>query len=241
MVNLNKTDRKECASSRGVFFNTGKGFHLQILDVKHPDYVAVVDPDTAFWALIEKKNIAENIDENSQLLKKYREKSEKFSSEMEDLRFNLALSAVYFNPTERCNLNCNYCYIPESFRKNGRDMSKTEIFNALDILKNHFNKTLPKGRLPQIVFHGSEPMLNRESIFEAMDKFKNDFAFGIQTNGTLLDDESIKFLSSKNISIGLSLDGHISKIADMTRKNWAQKGVSEKVVEVIKKLKGYHN
>ena len=39
------------------------------------------------------------------------------------LRFGLKPSAVYFNPTERCNLNCTYCYIPEDMRRNGQHMS----------------------------------------------------------------------------------------------------------------------
>ena len=59
---------------------------------------------------------------------------------MYDLRFNLSLSAVYFNPTERCNLNCDYCYIPESLRKNGKNMSKTDIFKAMEILKEYWVK-----------------------------------------------------------------------------------------------------
>ncbi len=160
---------------------------------------------------------------------------------MYDLRFKLSLSAVYFNPTERCNLNCDYCYIPESLRKNGKNMSKTDIFKAMNILKEYFTKTLPENRKPQIIFHGAEPMLNKEYLFETIDAFKNDFAFGVQTNGTLFDDKDLEFLTSRDISIGLSLDGHIDNIANITRKNWAGKGVFEKVVETIKKLKGYHN
>ncbi len=43
----------------------------------------------------------------------YRKKSAAFVQEMGVLRFGLKPSAVYFNPAERCNLNCDYCYIPE--------------------------------------------------------------------------------------------------------------------------------
>ncbi len=42
------------APSQGLFLNTGNGPSLVPVDIKHPDYVALIDPDTAFWSLIEK-------------------------------------------------------------------------------------------------------------------------------------------------------------------------------------------
>jgi len=84
-------------------------------------------------------------------------------------------------------------------------------------------------------------MLNRDAVFTAIDRYKDSFLFGIQTNGTLLDDGAIKFLTSRGVSIGLSLDGHIKGIADRVRKTWAGEGVSDKVVSVIGKLRGYEN
>ncbi len=125
-------------------------------------------------------------------------------------------------------------------RKNGRHMTEKELFAALAKLKAHFRKTMPKGRLPQIVFHGAEPMLNREAVFRGIEKYKNDFQFGIQTNATLLDDEAIEFLTARDVSIGLSLDGHTAAIAGKTRANWAGQGVFAKVEETIGKLRGYH-
>ena len=77
------------------------------------------------------------------------------------LRFGLKPSAVYFNPTARCNLNCTYCYIPETMRRSGPQMTTAQLLDALARLKDYFKTTVPKGRLPQIVFHGSEPLLAR--------------------------------------------------------------------------------
>ncbi len=62
-----------------------------------------------------------------------------------------------------------------------------------------------------------------------------------RTNGTLLDAESIEFLVSRNIGIGLSLDGHEESIANRTRKNWAGEGFFKKVVVTLERLKGYSN
>jgi uncharacterized protein len=228
------------ASTRGIYFNTGNGPTIQPIDIGHPEYIALLDPDTAFWSLIKKDKLGEALTSGS-FMEQYREKVASFSAEMQALRFGLTPSAVYFNPTERCNLNCDYCYIPETIRKNGKHMSEEELIKALGILKTHFQETLTDGRRPQIVFHGSEPMMNRKAIFSAIEAYEDVFLFGVQTNGTLLDDEAVEFLTEHGISIGLSLDGHIRQIADATRKTWDGSGVSEKVVSIIKKLKNYQN
>lgn len=231
---------KTISSSEGIYFNTGNGFQLQPIDIKHKDYIAVISADTAFWALV-KKNQLGKICSDSSFLSQYRKKERSFLKEMKDLRFGLNPSAVYFNPTDRCNLNCSYCYIPEELRKNGSSMSVEELTKALEILKDYFNITLPEDQKPQIVFHGAEPLLNREAIFLVMDRFLEDFRFGIQTNGTLLDNKAIEFLTSRGISIGLSLDAPIPEKADVMRKTWNGEGVSQMVIEAVKALKGYAN
>ncbi len=192
-------------SSRGVYFNTGDGFQLQPIDIRHKDYIGLVSANTAFWALVKKSQVGK-VCTDSSLLEKYRNKEKLFTNEIKNLRFGLKPSAVYFNPTDRCNLNCSYCYIPEKLRKNGKHMSVGKLLEAMEILEDYFKKNLPKDQKSQIVFHGAEPMLNREAIFLVISRFGDYFRFGIQTNGTLLDTKSIEFLTSRGISIGLSLD-----------------------------------
>jgi len=221
-------------------FNTADGLQLQPIDIGHKDYIGIVSADTAFWALVRKDQISRALND-SLLLCKYHRNLEVFGEEITALRTGLKPSAVYFNPTDRCNLNCSYCYIPKSLRKNGRHMSSRRLLEALKILKAYFKSSLPKGQIPQIVFHGAEPLLNKQAVFEAIDKFGQDFRFGIQTNGTLLDSQDIEFLKSRRISIGLSLDGHIPRVADRLRRSWSGRGVSEKVIESINMLRGYDN
>ncbi len=236
-----KIERKNGrAASRGFHFNTGNGCTLQPLDIGHRDYVGLVDPDTAFWALIRKNRLADALTQG-RFLKQYRRKAAQFAAEMENLRFGLTPSAVYFNPTERCNLNCTYCYIPETMRKLGVHMSKDDLLSALEILKHYFQNTLPKDVKPQMVFHGAEPTLNREALFTAIEQFQEDFRFGIQTNGTLLDDTDLEFLTSRGIAIGLSLDSDLEAIATRTRKTWGGDSVYARVLAAMKKLSGYPN
>ncbi|MBY0431113.1 MAG: peptide-modifying radical SAM enzyme CbpB, partial [Rhodospirillales bacterium] len=194
--------------------------------------------DTAFWALVRKESLADALS-GGELLEAYRAKADEFSREMDMLRFRLKPSAVYFNPTERCNLNCTYCYIPEAMRREGEQMDEKAVLAALDRLHAYFRRHVPEDRLPQVIFHGAEPLLSRKAVFAGIEAFAGRFRFGVQTNATLLDEEAISFLTGHGVGIGLSLDGPDSVIADRTRSNWGGTGVFGKVVEAIERLKGY--
>lgn len=209
------------------------------VDIGHDVYAAVTDPETAFWALVDKTRIAESIAEGSPLLENFREKSDSFAKELQALRFELTPSGVYLNPTERCNLNCTYCYLPGKQRSEGQHMSESTLVAALTRLRDYFRSVMPEGRLPRAIFHGAEPLMNKGAVFAAIEEFGDDFAFGIQTNGTLLDDAAVDFLTARNVSIGLSLDGPVAGITDATRLTWGGKSVHEKVLKAMEKLRGY--
>jgi uncharacterized protein len=119
-------------------------------------------------------------------------------------------------------------------------MTHESFKSAISILKDYFKSTLPsEGRKPEIVFHGSEPMMNKELVFEGIEKFSDDFRFGIQTNATLLRNEDIEFLKRYNVGIGISLDAHIPQISDKVRKNWKGEGIYKKVLGIMEKLSDY--
>lgn len=219
------------------FANTGHGPNFSLLEIGDPERLAVVEADTAFWALVERDNLQAAL--AGPLLEEFAAASGRFREEMAYLRGGLTPSAVYLNPSERCNLNCGYCYLPEEMRKNGIDMGEERLLAALARLKEYFRRTLPAGVKPQLIFHGSEPMVARQDMFAGIAAFCDDFRFGIQTNGTLLDDGALAFLREHRVGIGLSLDAPVAEIADSTRKNWAGKGYFHQVVEVIRKLADY--
>ena len=224
------------APSRGRFVGTGNGPTFQPIDIGHADYVAVVEPDTAFWALVRREKLAE-LALGGPLLAAFRKRAARFAEEMHALRFGLTPSAVYFNPTERCNLDCTYCYIPRPMRRHGRHMSRDELLRALETLRGYFRAAGVER--PQIIFHGAEPLLNREAVFAGIEKFADDFRFGIQTNATLLDDQSVAFLRSRGVSIGISLDAPTAAVGDRTRKDWQGEGVQRQVLEAMERLAGY--
>jgi uncharacterized protein len=230
--------KRGAAPSRGRFVNTGNGPTFQVIDIGHRDYVAAIDPDTAFWSLVKHENLADVLTGDG-LSASYAKKAGQFAVEMDTLRFGLKPSAVYFNPTERCNMNCTYCYIPEKMRRKGEHMPEEKLLEALEILKRHFRATLPKGSVPQIIFHGAEPLLNRDAVFAGIEAYRKDFLFGIQTNATLLDDAAVEYLASRKVSIGISLDAPSERIADRTRKGWDGRGTFKQVLAAMGRLRGY--
>ncbi|MDE2227788.1 MAG: peptide-modifying radical SAM enzyme CbpB [Alphaproteobacteria bacterium] len=211
---------------------------LQPFDIGHATHVAVVEPDTAFWGLVRKERLADTL-AGGELLDAFRAKAAAFAREMEMLRFRLKPSAVYFNPTARCNLNCSYCYIPEDMRRSGAQMDTAAVLAALDRLDAYFRGHMPPERLPQVIFHGAEPLLARKAIFAAIAAYGDRFRFGVQTNATLLDDAAVSFLTARGVGIGLSLDGPIAAVADRTRRRWSGRGVFDRVVRAIDRLDGY--
>ncbi len=220
-----------------LYANTGYGPSFSVLEIGLPDRVAVVEPDTAFWVLVHRDELKEAL--AGELIESFNRSSADFRGEMQNLRHGLKPSAAYFNPTEQCNFNCTYCYLPEEMRRSGKTMTPDELCQALERLKQYFSSTLPEGARPQLIFHGSEPMLAKEAVFAGIERFGEDFSFGVQTNASLLDDESVAFLRDHWVGIGVSLDAPTAEIADLTRKNWSGTGYFAQVVKVIEKLSSY--
>ena len=208
------------------------------VDIGHDIYAALTDPNTAFWALVDKNRIAESLADGP-LLDAYRAKADSFARELQALRFELKPSGVYLNPTERCNLDCTYCYLPGEQRSGGSHMPAATLIASLGRLRDYFRSVMPEGRKPRAIFHGAEPLMNKAAVFAAIDEFADDFIFGLQTNGTLLDHAAVDFLTARKVSIGLSLDGPIAGISDATRRTWSGKSVHAKVLSAMEKLKGY--
>ncbi len=220
-----------------TYVNTGKGPRFSVLEIGVEDKVAVVEGDSGFWAIVDSGELPQMLSGN--LAEDFLKNEKEFKEEMDLLRFKLPPSAVYFNPTERCNFDCTYCYLPRELRKNGISMSGEEVCFYLEKLKGFFKEVLPNGERPQVIFHGAEPMMAKEAVFEGISKYRDDFIFGIQTNGTLLTDKDLEFIKENQVGLGISLDAPTEEIADLTRKNWSGKGGFKKVVELIEKLSDY--
>ncbi len=219
------------------YANSGDGPQFAVIDVGLKDRFAVIEPDTGFWALVEAESLSDAL--AGKIVEDFMKEADRFKKEMYSFRFELTPSAVYFNPTERCNFNCPYCYLPEDMRRSGETMNYETLKEALERLLAYFQMRLPDSVKPQLIFHGSEPLVAKDVVFRAIDEFENNFQFGIQTNGSLLDESDIKFLIEKGVGIGISLDAHDETIADRIRHTWGGKGAYSHILKVIGLLSDY--
>ncbi len=133
---------------------------------------------------------------------------------------------VSFRITERCNLNCTYCYMGKSNSKIPfTNINKVE--NILDIMKNNFINT--------VELTGGEPMMYPE-IFKVIKYTLSNFSFvSILTNGVHFPDKIIKYISNfrDKIFIQISIDGSNEKISSVMRQ---AKRTSAKTIETITKM-----
>jgi uncharacterized protein len=112
-----------------------------------------------------------------------------------------------------CNLRCHYCYYlkKENIYRNGKPFRMPD-----DILEQYIVQHIDASDAPVIGFswHGGEPtvlgldyfrkIVALQHIHQPVDR---QIRNGIQTNGTLLDEEWCRFLAAEGFGVGLSLDG----------------------------------
>ena len=133
--------------------------------------------------------------------------------------------------TEKCNLNCTYCY--ENQRN--EDISFENIKYLVDY------EISRKQKYSTIIFYGGEPLLRKKLIKDTIDyinskKSKTKFYYGITTNGTLLDDDFIKYMKENQfISVAYSIDG-MKSTHDLNRLTVDGKGTFDIVEKNAKKL-----
>ncbi|HLP48746.1 MAG TPA: radical SAM protein, partial [Candidatus Kapabacteria bacterium] len=113
--------------------------------------------------------------------------------------------------SQACNLKCRYCYIHANDRIEKKYMSEEVAMAAVDLLFQE-SKNIKDLR---IGFYGGEPMLQFDLIKRIIpyakgkaEKLQKTILFTMTTNGTLLTDETIKFIVENNIHAAVSLDGN---------------------------------
>jgi len=112
-----------------------------------------------------------------------------------------------------CNLDCHYCY----YLKKENLYPKGESFRMPDdILEKYIVQHISASPDPEISFswHGGEPTVLGLDYFRKIVALQRKhqpsnrrIINGIQTNGTLLDDNWCRFLKAESFAVGLSLDG----------------------------------
>ncbi|MNW31277.1 hypothetical protein D3C74_81870 [compost metagenome] len=130
--------------------------------------------------------------------------------------------------TRECNLKCSYCYEGEKF---SRHMSLELLQPIVSFLQDHMKRT-GSNRL-NIVTHGGEPMLAFPQIQEFVQQLKLLIPvakFFITTNGTIMNETMLGFLSEEYEDVSISIDG-TQAAHDMHRVFSNQRGSYDRVRE----------
>jgi uncharacterized protein len=140
-----------------------------------------------------------------------------------------------------CNLDCHYCY----YLKKEFLYPEDSAFRMSDeVLERYIVQQIEAAPGPAVNFawHGGEPTAL------GLDYFKNIVALqkkhkpdgkkltnGIQTNGTLLDEEWCHFFAGERFSVGLSIDGP-RELHDAYRVDKGQKPTHKQVLRAFRML-----
>ena len=158
--------------------------------------------------------------------------------EKEISRAKPGLVAIELNLTFNCNLTCDYCFV---HRKSPHErMSLTTAKKAIDLL-------VERAVFPNIdvIFFGGEPLLEFELIkqivpylLEEAEKRNLQVYLAITTNGTLINEEILKYLEEHHINMLLSIDGG-PDTHDRYRKTRIGEGTWHKIAGLIPLVKKY--
>lgn len=148
--------------------------------------------------------------------------------------------SLTINPTLDCNMRCWYCYEKHSHQ---REMTQDVMERTCKFIA----KTLSKPKLESfhISFFGGEPLIEYERIVQPIinktinlaTTHEKEFSLSFVTNGYLLSDEVISYLSSLGIPVSfqITLDGN-KDFHNKTRHTIGGKGSYTKILENCKRI-----
>ncbi len=156
---------------------------------------------------------------------------------------NGSIKSVTLQVTQQCNLRCAYCPYSGSYynrEHNNKKMTYEMATKAIDFYIKHSYD------LPQlnIGFYGGEPLLEFgliKNLISYIEKkaFGKKVIYHMTTNGTLLSEEIISYLESKNFMLTISLDGP-KEFHDRNRLIQGKRGSFDIVINNIEQIHNNH-
>jgi len=152
------------------------------------------------------------------------------------------LTGMYLVLTNECNLRCKYC--SAGYGKFGigdarGNMTTETAKKSVDFLLAHMDKN---NKRPVITFVGGEPLLNFEVLRFVVDYLKKmpDYepAYMFNTNGTLMKEDTAKWLVENDIPFRFSIDG-TREIHNSSRVFCNGKGTYDRVMKGLRNYLKY--
>jgi uncharacterized protein len=152
---------------------------------------------------------------------------------------------IFIKPVgSACNLNCSYCYY--TGKSNLYKNSPVHLMDE-DLLEHYIIQHIEAAESDEIMFswHGGEPMLAGIDFYKKALELQRKhlpqncrLMNGIQTNGTLLDEDWCSFFASEKFLTGISIDGP-AHLHNLYRKDHSGEGTFEEVMQGYKLLQQY--
>jgi len=149
------------------------------------------------------------------------------------------ISLLVLQPSPFCNINCDYCYLPNRASKKRMPL---EIVAAT--IEKVFAADLVLGPLT-VIWHAGEPLAVPISYYEeAFEEIRRKAPAGaevrhcMQSNGTLINEAWCQFVSDHNVSIGLSIDGP-ADMHDAHRKTRSGRGSHHAAMAGLRRLQAH--
>ncbi len=141
-----------------------------------------------------------------------------------------------------CNMRCKYCFYHDvTDHRDVKSFGKMSEETAAELIKKALD--FADGESIAFAFQGGEPTIRGLEFFrvfcDTVDKLNTKSSviyYGLQTNGTLIDEEWCSFFKARKFLIGLSLDGDFENNSfriDQNRQNAFYKII--KTAELFKK------
>lgn len=190
------------------------------------------------------------VDENSEILKqledyglgdfyKYPVSIEEYSSGIHPRMSNVhkqsaQINKAYFIISDKCSLNCIFCDSKMN-RKTGCKLHSTQTLLKYDEWKNITNSLLHLG-CRKIIFTGGDPLCSYELLRKIIIYARKLGITDIElvTNGTLLNQEHINFLTEMKVTLNLQIVQDINQCEEETFMEYL-----EKVVDNTKQIDLY--
>lgn len=197
-----------------------RGVHI-LLDVENVDFFEIDEPTRAVLDVLtgaaplrdllsrysrsRVNEVLQDLEDNGFLSEGARDvRQPEFPDEMNVV--NLVL-----NVSHDCNLRCRYCFAQTGHYRGERMNMKEEV--ALQAVKWLFSQAGQAEKL-NLTFFGGEPLLNLPLIkttaalvYEMGKKQNRHTAMNICTNGTIMNDDVLRFIQEYDIGVQVSLDG----------------------------------
>ncbi len=155
------------------------------------------------------------------------------ASGWQNINKNSGLKALCLHVAHDCNLMCEYCFASKgSYKVERKLMPQGVAFKAVDFLVNHSGKR----KNIEIDFFGGEPLLNFDVVKRTVEYGRKieaqagkKFYFTITTNGTLFNEDNIRYINENMDNVVISIDGR-KAVHDAIRYDAAGRGTYDRII-----------